>query len=333
MTSQNHYPFILPPNTYGYNLFWIEEYWAFLKFLRLKQNFSELSFNGLIDESFISDMRSVFLGFPYDQLQGLNNFMDINGDFCQFNRNFINLATSHAPSRYVAELYLIKYKEKFSIISFDAHFDLDSRDIVNNLWITKKLASNVILIGGWAETNSDYALSSNSFPFIFGDPDEILTTPKVVSWIRDKQIYVTIDLDFFPISQYGYLGYSNYWHREYLIGHANTFQQCLSKVFLNGRKLNQSKDLPKTYSVGKMLDFFPNLKKFHKLKLRSLERQSLSLLNLLKSLNRIIQECSANLLSIDLVEYSPICDWNQLTIKELIKLYPHLITIFKDRGK
>lgn len=333
MPSQNYYPTLIPPHTYGYSRYWIEEFWAFTKFLQLKHNFPKFSFDGLIDESFISEMRSHFLGYPYNQLQGINTFLGLNDSFYIYNRKFINLATSHAPSRYIAESNLIKYKKNFAVISFDAHFDFENRTIINNVWITEKLASSVILIGGWAETNSDLIHVSNIFPFIFQNPDELLTTPKFISWIRGKQIYVTIDLDFFPLSQHDYLGYSNYWHREYLIGHANTFEQQLSKVLMDTSRLNQSKDKPNQYLVGKILDFFPDLKKFQENKLRSLEKQSLDLLYLFKTLKRIIKESSANLICIDLVEYSPICDWNQLSLKELIMLYPHLISIFKGRGK
>ena len=333
MPIQKYYPYIIQPNTYGYNLYWIEEFWAFSKFQQLKQTFPKLSFNGLIDESFISRMSPIFLRHPYDQLPRINSFMNLDNTFCSFNRKFINLASSHAPSRYIAESYFIKHKKKLAIISFDAHFDLETRGIFNNAWITKKLASSVILIGGWAETKSDLVIASNLFPFIFENLDEILTTSKFMSWIQNKQIYVTIDLDFFPISQHNYLGYSNYWHREYLIGHANTFLQLLSSLFMNGKIFNQSKNISPQSLVGEILEFFPSLKKFHDLKLRSLEKQSIDLVNLLKTLNRIIQECSANLLSIDLVEYSPICDWNQLTIKKLIEGYSQIIAIFKNRGE
>lgn len=73
--------------------------------------------------------------------------------------------------------------------------------------------------------------------------------------------------------------------------------------------------------LGESLVFFPNLEIFVKNKKKSLKKQSDDIFVTLNEITQLYRKNSATLLSIDFVEYSPACDWQQLTIRELMENY------------
>ena len=92
--------------------------------------------------------------------------------------------------------------------------------------------------------------------------------------------------------------------------------QFLTFVLINVENQPKSSIL-----LGNLLGFFPNIGIFIRNKKNSLKTQSIEILNTLKMIARLCRRNSAKIVRIDFVEYSPICDWQQLTIKELMNNY------------
>ena len=315
------FPLCLPSQTYGSTLFWAEEYWTVVKIQELKRQYPQIDLSGLIDPCFMQQFPNLIKGTFHEKILGTRSFDDISTLFWEDKRQKINIATSHAPSRLIAEDYWQQFGDDFGIITFDAHLDLSNSQGIHGAWITKELASITSVIGGWADTSHGYEDASSLFPFIESNIKDISSNSGLHTWLKGKMIYLSIDLDYYQLSQKDYLGYSNFWHRNKIIGHSMTIDQILAE---------QSEDcnVNSPLLLGKSLGFFSNSDFFTERKMKSLKNQTTEILNNLKYITRLCRKNSATLLCIDFVEYSPICDWHQLPINEFIQNYPKLQALF-----
>ncbi|MFX1515663.1 MAG: arginase family protein [Promethearchaeota archaeon] len=308
------FPLCLPSQTYGTTLFWAEEYWAVVQIQKLKSQYPDINLSGLIDPCFMQKFPSFFKGPIHEKILGTRSFEDITTFLWEDKRRAINIATSHAPSRLIAENYLHQFGDNFGIITFDAHLDLSNSQKVHGAWITKELASITTVIGGWADTSLDFDNASSHFPFIVQNVADAISSRDLHTWLKGKHIYLSIDLDYYQHSLRNYLGYSNYWHRNKIIGHSMTIGQILEEN-------KQNFDLNSPLLVGKSLGFFPSLEDFIQRKKESLKDQTSEILKNLQNIVKICRKNSATPICIDFVEYSPICDWYQLTINEFVENY------------
>ncbi len=119
------------------------------------------------------------------------------------------------------------------------------------------------------------------------------------------------------------MGYSNYWHRDKIIGHSMNFEQILEERIIKTKVKNSR-------MAGYLLGIFHELESFVKKKKRSLKLQSGEIEKLLELIVSIFKSNSATLLCVDFVEYSPICDYRQLTLKELEKKYSKFYDIISS---
>lgn len=309
------FPSCLPSQTYGTTLFWAEEYWTVVKIQELEKEYPNIGFSGLIDPYFKKQFPTYIKGPIHEKILGTKRFNDISTVLWEDNRQRINIATSHAPSRYIAEDYWEEFGNDFGVITLDAHLDLSDSRKIHGAWITKELASITTVIGGWADTSYDFEDASCLFPFIEPNLYDIISNRDLYTWLRGKKIYLSIDLDYYQCSQTDFLGYSNYWHRNKIIGHSMTIEQILAEQ-------NEDNQLTTPFLLGKSLGFFSNLEIFTRKKKESLKKQTTEILHTLREIMRLCRKNSATLLSIDFVEYSPICDWHQLTINEFVENYP-----------
>ncbi len=314
------FPSCLPSQTYGTTLFWAEEYWTVVKIQKIEKKYPNIDFSGLIDPNFKKQFLSKIKGPIHEKILGTKRFKDISTVSWEDNRQKINIATSHAPSRYIAEDYWEEIGTDFGIITFDAHLDLSNSQKIHGAWITKELASITTVVGGWADSSYDFEEASCLFPFIESNIEDVSSNRDLNTWLRGKKIYISIDLDYYQLSQRDYLGYSNFWHRNKIIGHAMTIEQMLAEQ-------NEDKQLDTPLLLGKSLNFFSNLETFTRKKKESLKKQTTGIEFILKKLAQICHKNSATLLCIDFVEYSPICDWHQLTINEFIQNFPRFRAI------
>lgn len=310
------FPLCLPSQTYGTTLFWAEEYWASVKIQELKNQYPNIDFSGLIDPCFMKKFPNLVKESIHKKILGTKSFEDITTFLWEDKRQVINIATSHAPSRLIAEDYLLQFGDNFGIITFDAHLDISNSQKVHGAWITKELASITSVIGGWDDTGQDFEEASRFFPFIEQNITEVVSNRDFHTWLKGKSIYLSVDLDYYRHSLGNYLGYSNFWHRNKFIGHSMTIEQILEENSKNYNNLNSS------LLIGKSLGFFTDLEDFILRKKASLRNQTIEILSDLKNIARLCRKSSATLLCIDFVEYSPICDWCQLTISEFIENYP-----------
>ena len=308
------FPYCLPAQTYGTTLFWAEEYWTVMKIQELEKKYPHIDFSGLIDPYFKKQFHTLLKGSIHEEIIGTKRFSDISEVSWEDNRQVINIATSHAPSRYISLDYWEEFGDNFGIVTLDAHLDLLDSEFIHGAWITKELASITAVVGGWAATSYDFKHAESSLAFLVPDIDSIISNRDFLTWLRGKKIYLSLDLDYYRFSQTNFLGYSNYWHRDKIIGHSMNFEQMLTKQ-------NKDNQLGSPVLLGKSLNFFPNLEVFIKNKRKSIKKQSNDILSTLREITRLCRKNSATLLSIDFVEYSPTCDWQQLTVKELIKNY------------
>lgn len=303
------YPVCISTSTYGITQFWAEEYWAWQKIQELKLLYPQIDLTGLINPIFEIHLPNLTKISPHMKITQTRDYNDIQDDSWEIEYKRLNIATSHAPSRIKAQNYMKKYTNDFRIITLDAHLDLGKSNLVHAAWLTQDLAKKTALIGGWSETSEDLNFAHNLFPFLCDQIGDLLEKKLFKNWIEGKKVYITIDLDFFP-NKDNYLGLSSYWHRNLFIGHAMNIKQRIElhediEVGLN-KKL-----------AGVGLHIFDNISSFKRRKSKSIQQQISQINKLLQDLIDFLQETSASLLSLDLVEYSPICDWQNLTIEGL----------------
>ena len=304
------YPDCVPRSTYGLTQFWAEEYWLLNKIQEITSNYPQFDFTGLIKIPFKNHLHNILAKAPHNKIVNTKNYKEIPTNTWKIGQKKLNLATSHAPSRFKAEKYLKEYQEDFRIINVDAHVDIGFSNGIHGAWLTEDLTKITALIGGWKESNNQLKEDSSALAFIFPQIDTIQESTSFEEWIFQKKVYLTIDLDYFPIDN-EYLGLSNYWHRNLFIGHAMNIKQRIQLLSLEKPPSN-------LINISEAIDIFPNVPYFYKEKVKSIETQADLLEDLLAKITSILKSNSVTLLGVDLVEYSPLCDWKQLTIKTLI---------------
>jgi hypothetical protein len=99
------FPDCLANNSYGTTLFWIEEYWATRKILELERKYPNIDFSGIIDPDFKNMMPKLLHKPPHIEILDSSQFSDFSKIVWEENRRYINIATSHAPSRFIASNY------------------------------------------------------------------------------------------------------------------------------------------------------------------------------------------------------------------------------------
>ncbi|MFX0051521.1 MAG: arginase family protein [Candidatus Hermodarchaeota archaeon] len=313
------FPYCIPANTYGTTIFLAEEYWTFAKIMKLCQIYPNLDFTGLIDPSFKNSFLSLIEQEPHKKIIGIKKYNEISEKIWETNRRVLNIATSHAPSRFIAQDYRQEYGDSLGIITIDAHYDLDNYGFAHGAWLTNNLADITAGIGGWAEKTSDLN-DITSFAFFSPNFTELTCDRKFAEWLKGKKIHVTLDLDYFRSSKLNFLGYSNYWHREKIIGHSMNIEQELEESATDNSLSNQ-------FMVGKHLGIFSDLENFIENKKNSIKKETGEIFRTIDVISKLIKKSSAKLLSIDFVEYSPICDWHLLTINEFITNYANILNM------
>ena len=307
------YPKCIPKSTYGLTQFWAEEYWAFNELEKLTVTYPQFDFTGLINTAFRNYLSEIIEKDPHIKIKNTKSYRELPMNIWEIGREKLNLATSHAPSYLKAKEYYREYQDNLRIINIDAHMDIGEFSYIHGAWLTKDLARVTTLIGGWSETSEDLQSSHSILPFQSSKIEVLEENPFFQEWLSRKKVYITIDLDFFPLED-GYLGLSSYWHRNLFIGHTFTINQRIQKfIFEKNRATN--------VSIGKVLNIFHNLPHFYKQKVKSIETQINQLIHLLTKLTTVCQSNSVTLLGVDFVEYSPLCDWKQLTIRALIRKF------------
>lgn len=319
------YPDCISTLTYGITQFWAEEYWAWLKIQEFKLLYPQIDLTGLINPIFEIQLPNLTKISPHKKITETRDYNDIQVDSWEIDYKRLNIATSHAPSRFKAQNYMKKYTNDFRIITLDAHIDIGKSDLIHSAWLTPDLAKKTALIGGWSESSEDATYAQGLFPFISYQMNDLLEKKLFKNWIEGKKVYFTIDLDFFPYKD-NYMGLSNFWHRNLFIGHALNLKQRIE--LLEDVEVGLNNKL-----AGVELHIFDNISSFMKQKSDSIQQQICQINDLLKDLIDFFQETSASLLGLDLVEYSPICDWQNLTIEGFEKnfhLFNNLINTINE---
>jgi hypothetical protein len=303
------YPDCISTSTYGITQFWAEEYWAWQKIQELKLLYPQIDLTGLINPIFEIHLPNLTKINPHMNITETRDYKDIPVDSWEIEYKRLNIATSHAPSRFKAQNYMKKFTNDFRIITLDAHLDIGKSNLIHAAWLTQDLAKKTALIGGWSETSEDVCFAQNLFPFFSYQISDLFEKKLFKNWIEGKKVYITIDLDFFPHKD-NYLGLSSYWHRNLFIGHAMNIKQRIE--LLEDIEVGLNREL-----AGVGLHIFDDISSFKRQKSASIQQQICQINKLLQDLIEFLQETSTSLLSLDLVEYSPICDWQNLTIERL----------------
>jgi len=313
------YPTCISSSSYGITLFWAEEYWAWLKVQELRLLYPQIDLTGLINQLFENQLPNLTKISPHMNVVGTKNYNEIPIDSWDIDYRKLNIATSHAPSRFKAQNYLKKYTNDFRIITFDAHLDIGRSNLIHAAWLTEDLAKRSAIIGGWSEASDDMSHARSLIPFISTCTNDLIEKKGFKSWITGKKVYLTIDLDFFP-SQDNYMGLSSFWHRNLFLGHAMNIKQRIE--IEKDIKIGSNSGL-----VGVKLQIFDDIVSFMKQKKKSIRSQIDQLNHLIEEIAGFFQENSAYLLGLDLVEYSPICDWQNLTINSFKENFQYLSTL------
>jgi arginase family enzyme len=317
------YPLIKSTKTFGAAIFWVEEYWAFIKLESLRKKTPDLDLSGFINSSFQKKIPRLLKEFPHTKLQSTRNYNDLEimaPPTWDDQRRFINLSSSHAPSRLIAKKYLSEFGNKFAIISIDAHFDMSSSlGVIHSNWLTEELSERTAVVGGWAEASSDRKRAQHNLKFVSSSLTTLLDDLEFKRWLSGKKIYVTIDLDYFTYGQSPFLGYANYWHRDKIIGHTMNIDQLFEAKIEDNHNLIWLGTLFDYHNLG---DFIARKKKSIRTVSSELSQMLTQLVNVFENTPRV------SLLALDFVEYSPICDWNNMTLNELIGHYPKMWSLF-----
>ncbi len=301
-----------PKGTYGTTCFWAEEYWVLRKIQYLQEKYPQLGLEGIIDIDFSYKLLEYLKEPPHNQLIHSQSYTNLSGNLWDDYSTQLNISTSHAPAQFIATEYLSNFKEKFCILTLDAHLDYRNNELIHNAWITEVLAGKTIAVGLWGDPSNELIDTSN-FAFTAQQLEDLIYDTRLNRWLQGKCVYVTIDLDYYKISKNPFLGYANFWHRNLIIGHSMNLEQQLEMIM---------EQLPNSnINIGKLLGFFTDLASFKSIKIESIEKQSVEILKTLKTISRLINQCSAKILRLDFVEYSPLTDWEQLTFIEFSKKY------------
>ncbi|NHJ02117.1 MAG: hypothetical protein EAX86_08230 [Candidatus Heimdallarchaeota archaeon] len=312
MPSKNRVFPAFPPNTYGVINFWAEEYWAFEKIRFLKNKYPNLEFEGIIAPDFYLKLHNYLKKHPHNQVLNSRSYNDLPFNIWNETPKLLNVSPSHAPAKFIAGDYLKHFDENFGIITLDAHLDFRDNHNIHNAWITKNLASRTVVIGLWGDSSNELNNLSN-FAFSEYQLSRLIQNQGFIKWLEEKYIYVTIDLDFYQISRNPFMGYANFWHRDLIIGHSMNLEQQLEEY----KELNSDSNV----QLGEILGYFTDLESFRLQKIKSVETQSKEIRETLKILSMICNRCSAKILRLDFVEYSPLTDWKQITFNEFINSF------------
>ncbi len=305
------YPLCIPDKTYGITQFWAEEYWAWCQIQKLRENYPGTDFRGLVNSTFENYLQKILNTTPHANILNTSSFDDIPENSWEISNKMITLATSHAPSRYKAENFLQEYKDNFRILTFDAHLDLGNYNGIHGAWISDSLAKRVAMVGGWAELEEELTRGTKAIRYLHSTHESLKNDTSFQNWIKGKNVYITIDLDFFrPKAKF--LGLCSFWHRNLFIGHSLNLNQQI-------QLLPNPIDLSVPTLLGKEINILRDLQSFRNLKLKSIEFQIQELIRLIDEISLLLQANNSSLLGLDLVEYSAICDWEQITINALVK--------------
>jgi hypothetical protein len=315
------YPTCIPDTTYGITQFWAEEYWAWCQVQKIRSQFPHIDFRGLINSLFENQFESLLNNPPHGGILDTKSYEDVPKNSWRISNKRLSLATSHAPSRYKAQFLLKQYKGQFRILTFDAHLDLGNYKGIHGAWLTENLAKRTALIGGWDEPHNELESGSTVIPYICPDLEQLGEERGFVDWINKKKLYISIDLDFLSLEK-EYLGLSCYWHRNLFIGHALNINQRI-------QMLSDNIDLSIPTLIGKEIEVFEDLSSFMEYKVKSINLHIQKLVKIFKEISTLLEDCASSLLGMDLVEYSAISDWKQLTISALLKNFDHFEEILK----
>jgi hypothetical protein len=282
-----------------------------VKIQKILKKIPYVDLRGLINKEFEGRFKQLLRSDPHYNLLDTSSFAEIPSDSWEISNKMLTIATSHAPSRYKAQKLLGRYKEKFRIITIDAHYDLGNYTKIHGAWITDKLARHTCVIGGWAETLHELRAAQKVIPYIKPKIAKLSEDNSFLGWIADKKVYISIDLDFFPPTE-EYLGLSSFWNRNLFLGHSLNLNQQIQMLMGNI-------DLTTPLLIGKEIDFFEDLSSFRQDKYKSINAHMQLLTKLIEDIVIIFQNTASSLIGLDLVEYSPICDWEHLTIDAILK--------------
>ncbi len=313
------YPSCIPDSTYGISFFWAEEYWAWKKIQTIREIYPNINLEGIINTEFEKLLLNMISKSPHNTLLGTENYKDLSSEPWEIDYNLINLATSHAPSRIKAEKFLRDYRENFLIINFDAHYDIGISGIIHGAWLTEELLKRTVIIGGWSESKHELNQISNEPIICENELEKVLNNSVFPKWIKNKYVYITFDLDYFQ-QENKMEGISCYWHRDFINGHSRNILQEIELLITQDKIIDN-------YPIGISLDLFQDLKNFKIRKQKSIQVQINNVKNLLKRITEVFQEESVVLLNLDIVEYSPLSDWKNLSIIELVKSFNSFLHI------
>ena len=304
------YPNCIPATSFGITQFWAEEYWTGRQIQKIRNRYPGIDFRGLIDGIFENHLKQILKKPPHIDIVDTTSFGEIPKNSWKISYKKLTLATSHAPSRYKAQTFLKKHKDQFRILTFDAHLDLGNYAGIHGAWLTDNLAKRTAIIGGWAEPHYELKSGYAIVPHIRPDFKQLCEEKSFLDWISKKKIYISIDLDYLQ-SKGNYLGLSCYWHRNLFIGHTLNINQQI-------QMLPDHIDLFTPTLIGKELNIFEDLSSFMESKIKSINSHIQMLMKLFTDISTLLQDNESSLLGMDLVEYSAISDWRQLSVSALL---------------
>jgi len=214
------------------------------------------------------------------------------------NHPVVCLSTSHALSGPRAYFLGRKHPELRCIV-VDAHLDLADEPYKSNRWIEDP--SGTALISPEVSKQE-----SELFAWVGSSLEDSFNSPQLHQFVEGHHIFASVDLDYFE-------SMASYRHREVLIGHSMNVRQRLG-VFSSHFPRNDA------FLIGEEARIFAELGTYVRNLGNGVRDEGEALLDWFSKLIDLLSSASATLVGVDICEYSPLCDIQQFTAKELRKL-------------
>lgn len=317
--------------------FYLEDYWLFCAVDRIAKIFPQADWVGIFDTfslweeaEFATDADVPFpfgkkAGGGLEAAQPIKNYSEgvvlETGIRREYKPSKLIVSPTHIVSRLSYDHYAKKYPE-LKILSIDAHDDHGEGQFPDNLWIPDDIVIKTLLIGGQAELALQNQKKSH-YLAIFDDIEATLDSQLLRETLRNQNLLLSIDLDFFQKFEWGF---PTFLARELFIGHSmNISQRIMSFLALNPSK----KD--KRLVIGEILDLFSSeseMERFRQHRLESIKREGANAKEQICCLLDLLEDINSNVVSIDLCEFCAPLDYEGAGAKALIDLCDSLLMRF-----
>ncbi len=317
--------------------FFLEDYWLFCLVERITHLLPQADWTGIFDA--FSLWEDVEFGtepdspFPFRKEAGggleaayqVRNYAEaasLEGSLRQeYQPSRLVVSPTHIVSWLSYEHY-VKDHPNLKILSLDAHNDRGDTQFPDNLWISDEIAARTLLIGGWAE-KSLRSQEQTSYLGIYEHVEGALTSQRFKETLRNQDLLLSIDLDYFQRFQWGF---PTYLAREFFVGHSMNITQRIMSFLAQNALVEKQRAV-----IGRILGLFASqsdLEAFTKKRLAAIRCEGANAKDEIGRMLDFLEQIGSNIVSVDLCEFCAPLDYEDTGKKTLIDLCNSLMMRF-----